>query len=317
MIKNLSDVELTREFVSHVVAFSMAECGAMGNPGRILILTDKQELFETNYQNEIMIKKCFKVFKVFQRCTNHLKEGSEIPKGWKYTYMGAGNHLFMMDWVDSLFFKIIDKETLESEIYIRWIEVVNQILMKIASKKNYEKLRDVRRKDLKIVPFNAKRKSVGNECIRESLSAKWDSGFQRDEKIVAIGINPSTAQDGESDVTMTRLCRFLDMYGFNNVTMLNLFESVSPDQKKINEGSKTNFNKKREILEAADTILLVWGIEGHKEVKEEAMSVLIGYADKLYCIKNPKGKYPVHPSRMPYRSEIIPMMSLGNFVHVR
>ena len=102
------------------------------------------------------------------------------------------------------------------------------------------------------------------------------------------------------------------MYGFNNVTMLNLFESVSPDQKKINERYKTDFNKKREILEIADTILLVWGVDGHKEVKKEAMSVLSEYADKLYCIKNPKGRYPVHPSRMPYRSEIIPMVSLEN-----
>lgn len=315
MITVLNDVEITREFVSHVVAFSIAESGAMGNPGSILFLTDEQKLYETNYHYEGTVKECFKVFGVFRQCTNNLLgKGNEIPKGWKYTYLGAGNHLFMMEWIDLLFYKIIDKETAESEIYLSWIDTVKQILTKLAGKIDYQKVRNAQRTDLNIVPFNAKRKDIGGNNIRESLSVQWGSGFSKEEKVVAIGINPSTAQDGESDTTMTKLCRFLDMYGFDNVTMLNLFESVSPDQSKINESTKTDFNKKREVLEKADIILLVWGVDGHMKEKREAMSVLIEYADKLYCIKNTKGRYPAHPSRMPYQSALMPMISSQDFL---
>lgn len=105
------------------------------------------------------------------------------------------------------------------------------------------------RSELKIVPYNARRKETKEKgTIRELLCAKWDSGLNRTEKIVAIGINPSTAQDGESDMTMTKLCRFLDLYGFNNVIMLNLFESVSPEQGGIVKAARTDFHEKGRFL---------------------------------------------------------------------
>lgn len=47
------------------------------------------------------------------------------------------------------------------------------------------------------------------------------------------------------------------------------------------------------------------GVDGHENRKQEAFQVLLDYKEKLYCIKNPKGSYPVHPSRMPYDSVII------------
>ena len=313
---NLNGIKITKEFVSHIVAFSIVESGAMGNPEGILFLTDEQKLYETNYCCEEKIKECFQVFRAFYQCTNYLfGKGNNIPKGWKHTYLGAGNHLFMIEWMDSLFHKIIDKDMDESEIYRRWVDIVNQILTELDSKKNYKKIRDEQRTQLNIIPFNAKRKDIGGNNIRESLSVEWDSGYSKEEKIVAIGINPSTAQNGKSDITMTKLCRFLDMYGFNNVTMLNLFESVSSNQSNINKFTKTDFKKKKEVLENADIILLVWGVDGYLQEKKEALSVLVEYADRLYCIKNPKGRYPVHPSRMPYQSVLMPIISLQNLLN--
>ena len=186
---------------------------------------------------------------------------------------------------------------------------------KRSKKKDYHKVRETQRTDLHIVPFNANRKDIiDGYSIRENLMAEWDNEHLRKEKIVAIGINPSTAHNGKSDTTMTKLCRFLDMYGFNNVTMLNLFESVSSHQNKIYESTRTDFNRKREVLESADIILLVWGLSGHVNEKKEAMTVLTEYADGLYCIRNPKGRYPVHPSRMPYKSAIMPMISIQDFI---
>ncbi len=170
------------------------------------------------------------------------------------------------------------------------------------------------RSELKVVPYNARRKETKEKgIIRELLCVEWDSGLNRTEKIVAIGINPSTAQDGESDMTMTKLCRFLDLYGFNNVTMLNLFESVSPEQSGIVKDARTNFHAKREIFDKADIILLVWGISGNRKYKKEAAAVLTDYAEKLYCIRNQNGRYPAHPSRMSYQSEMMAITSAKEF----
>ena len=174
-------------------------------------------------------------------------------------------------------------------------------------KKNYQKVQDKHRMDFEIKPFDAERKDVGNNSsIRESLSVTWKR--HRDEKILAIGINPSLAQNGKSDCTMTKLCRFLDMYGFNNVQMINLYEGVSPNPKDIPVGTETDFEQKRELFEKADIIIIVWGIEGDRKRKERekaAMKVLADYNNKLYAIMNPNGKYPVHPSVMSYESSLV------------
>lgn len=290
MTKNLYNEQITKEFASHVVAFSVAENGAMGNPGSVRFLTDEKEIYEIN--------------------DIHM----EIPAGWKRTYLGAGNHLFMPEWMDILFYKIIDRNAAESEIHATWIDAVIKILGKLSCKKCYCKERNEYRSKLEIVPNTGQRNEVENKgIIRETLCVEWNSDLNKAEKVVAIGINPSTAQEGESDTTMTKLCRFLDMYGFNNVTMLNLFESVSPDQSKILKTTRTDFNKKREIFDAADIILLVWGIDGHRKCKRETVAVLADYAEKLYYIRNQNGRYPAHPSRMSYQSEIMPIISAKDF----
>lgn len=316
MAKDLNSVQITKEFLSHIVAFSIAELGAEGNPGNIVFLTDEKELYKTSFYNINVVEDVFSKFNIINQCVDYLKnKRNETPFGWEYTELGSGNHLFMLKWLEVLFFKIVDRNALKSDIYTVWIETIMKVIDRLANKKVFFKERNNQRTNVKIVPYNAQRKNIGNNCsIRESLSAKWDSGYNRIEKIVAIGLNPSTAHDGKSDMTITKLCRFLDMYGFNNVMMLNLNESVSSKQNGMNKTSKTDFNQKKDIFDEADIILLVWGVDGYKEEKRKAMSVLSEYADKLYCIMNPKGKYPVHPSRMSYQSVLMPIKCSEDFV---
>lgn len=315
MVKHLNDNLITKEFISHIAAFSAAEGGAMGDPGSLLLLTDEKELYETNLIYDETAGSVLKKFPVIRRCIDSLGiKGGGLPAGWKYTYLGAGNHLFMLDWLDILFYKIIDRNALESEIYTLWIETAVKILDGLASKEHFEKGENGCRQNLNIVPHDAQRENIKTKgFVRKTLSAEWNSFSNRTENIVAIGINPSTAQNGKSDNTVTRLCRFLDTYGFNNVTMLNLFESVSSTQDKINESAETDFNSNRDVFDEADIILIVWGLEGYGENKLKAMSVLMDYVQKLYCIKNPNGKYPAHPSRLAYDSEIIPISGAEDF----
>ncbi|MBR1623015.1 MAG: DUF1643 domain-containing protein [Pseudobutyrivibrio sp.] len=139
------------------------------------------------------------------------------------------------------------------------------------------------------------------------LNATWDAA---DRRIVAIGINPSIATTGKSDITMTKLCRFVDMYGFNNVTMLNLFENVTTKQSDISKLTTTDFKKHLKLLDEAEIILIVWGrTKKYQKNIEDLKPVLGKYQDKLYCIarRNSSGEYiyPLHPSRVPYSADII------------
>lgn len=152
--------------------------------------------------------------------------------------------------------------------------------------------------------------------IAEDLFKKIDrNGYPNSsnlhKKVVAIGINPSTATTGKSDVTMTKLCKFLDLYGYDNVKMINLYSDVTPKLTELKR-IETDFEDERQNLEEADIILLVWGIDGYEKRKQEAFDVLLDYKEKIYCIKNPKDSYPIHPSRMLYDSEIIKVDSLAD-----
>ena len=174
--------------------------------------------------------------------------------------------------------------------------------------KSIPKILETPRTNLKIKPFNADREYTDNGMRRGLLCAEWNNSTNRKEKIVAIGINPSMAHNGKSDTTITKLCRFLDMHGFNNLIMLNLYEDVSSVQVK---GSKvaTDFGTKKGIFDEADIILIVWGFddkEDLRELKSNATKVLADYPGKLYCIMNNMGKYPAHPSRMHYNWNIVP-----------
>lgn len=148
-----------------------------------------------------------------------------------------------------------------------------------------------------------------NGDVRPFLHVSWDDDAKDRVKAVAIGINPSTAKNGKSDNTVTRLCRFLDMYGINELEMLNLYESSSPVQKNMvkNEETETDFETKRWHFDTADIILVVWGVneKTYQNQIEKAKQVLRDYKDKVYCIQRPvKGIYrkPCHPSRLSYNT---------------
>lgn len=139
---------------------------------------------------------------------------------------------------------------------------------------------------------------------RQQLTVSWDGTGNK--KAVVIGINPSKADDTRSDRTLTRTARFLNMYGVREFLMLNIFESYATKQKDIDFSSKSDFTKFRKILKEADIIFIAWGVEKkYLQEKEEILKVLKKYGNKLYCVKKEDGKYPLHPIRISYESNIV------------
>ena len=137
----------------------------------------------------------------------------------------------------------------------------------------------------------------------------WNNGKGVSRKMVVIGINPfSTGQARQAGNYLKKLTSFLNGYNgeYNDLTLMNLFSHVTPDPKDIDEKSATDFWKYRDLLEAADAILLTWGTRDYKyaEQKEAALEVLKDCEEKVYCVAY-QGKGPIHPSRMSYDSEIV------------
>lgn len=139
--------------------------------------------------------------------------------------------------------------------------------------------------------------SVFDVNQRKEIRVKLGDGLQA----VVIGINPSTAHDGKSDVTLTKICRYLDAYGVGEIVMINLFNTISAEQDGIEFEHYCDLTQYKELLENADLIVVAWGTENtYLKEKQDAFIYLLQYSSKVYCIADEKGNKPRHPSRMKY-----------------
>lgn len=307
----LTKRNLTQESFKRAVAFAASVPGAMGTPGIIEIVTD-QEVYYADYVNgDVTFDDLCRIFPVFDKCQfGDFGEKSMVPNGWDYVYLGMGNHLVLREDIAEKVFEKIDRNGYPEDIYASWRNIVIEIMER--RKRDMEKMANKPR-NLKLELTNGERQLLDGNSLRKSLEVEWEGDPKSSnlhKKVVAIGINPSTATTGQSDVTVTKLCRFLDLYGYDHVKMINLYSDVTPKQAELKR-IDTDFENERQNLEEADVILIVWGIDGYENRKQEAFRVLLDYKEKIYCIKNPKGSYPVHPSRMPYDSEIIKVDGLA------
>lgn len=155
-----------------------------------------------------------------------------------------------------------------------------------------EKIHEVNEK-LVIEPQN----SIFEGNQRKEIRVKLGDGL----RAVVIGINPSTAHDGKSDVTLTKICRYLDAYGVGEIVMINLFDTISTDQAGIDHRQYCDFTQHDDLLENADLIVVAWGTENtYLKEKQDAFGHLLQYSPKVYCIADEQGNKPRHPSRMKY-----------------
>lgn len=70
-------------------------------------------------------------------------------------------------------------------------------------------------------------------------------------KAVVIGLNPSTARAGQSDCTLTKISKVLHVFGFSQLTMLNLYiyRATSPsDLNRAISESKSSATEPRKPL---------------------------------------------------------------------
>ena len=124
---NITDENYTQYIPLDPIAFSMAEGGAMGSPGEVVIVDKNCKIYRfwlqgVEYETaKRIIPPLFET--QFGMC------GRSIPaSGWHYFYLGAGNHLLISDSIYTDFYpEALGFAHCPSMLYQRWIDLVLEI----------------------------------------------------------------------------------------------------------------------------------------------------------------------------------------------
>lgn len=115
-----------------IVAFQMAEGGAMGYPGGVFFVTSDKRAFFTSIWEQMSDDNLLKVFPPLAEVRWGLfGRGTRHPEGWHYEYLGMGNHLLVRDDLKEEFLKESDRLLRSKPDYILynlWLDAVLSIL---------------------------------------------------------------------------------------------------------------------------------------------------------------------------------------------
>lgn len=136
--------------------------------------------------------------------------------------------------------------------------------------------------------------AIFSDCrkYRYVLWRIWDEGLP---KIAFIGLNPSTANETETDPTIRRVIKFARNWGYGGVYMLNLFTYVTayPEELKKCENPSQMADEFLKIYsEYSEKIIFAWG--SFEEAKERAIRVIKMFPDGYMLLRNKDGS-PRHP----------------------
>lgn len=125
MVTELNNATFTNDILEDAVFFMFAEGGAMGEPGGILFVTESGEAYHGNYAfGDLEMDTIEAAFPVLAQCSfGMFGHGSEVPLGWEYVNLGAGNHLIVrMDYAEQ--FRAMTKKWKKPvELFQNWMGV--------------------------------------------------------------------------------------------------------------------------------------------------------------------------------------------------
>ncbi len=124
-ITKLDDNTFSKEILDGVTFFHLAECGAMGNPGGVLFLTENGKVYEANFcrgnLREETIKKAFSVLADANLFALHGEP--QMPAGWNYVRLGAGNHLIIRSDYYEKFSSLAADYRDPASLYLNWFKI--------------------------------------------------------------------------------------------------------------------------------------------------------------------------------------------------
>lgn len=136
---------------------------------------------------------------------------------------------------------------------------------------------------------------------RYALSRVWDGTLGL---VMFIGINPSTADETEDDMTVIKCIGFARRWGFGGILMGNLFSYRAPTPDVLLGGENAgktpdpvNDEHLGRMAAEAQLIVAAWGVP-----KKWWLPRITGISElgELHCIGRTKDGHPLHPSRTGY-----------------
>ena len=133
MEQTIQITSLTKENYSQYlpitpVAFSVAEGGAMGHPGRVVIIDETNNVYDF-YLHELEKEDVMKILPALYESKRAVLGIDPSTSGWNRVYLGMGNHLMVADSIYERFNES-SKSLWQSRgsLYQQWIGIVQEIL---------------------------------------------------------------------------------------------------------------------------------------------------------------------------------------------
>ena len=155
-----------------------------------------------------------------------------------------------------------------------------------------------------------------SDSDRRFRYALWRIWQPSGDKLLFIGLNPSTANDIKDDPTIRRLIGLAKSWGFGGIFAGNLFSLVTanpyalwhnPSPELPNGPNDTAIKRMRRL---STKVMVGWGNEGRNAgTRPKEVLALIG--NPVYCIKKTKVGEPIHPLYMPMASQLIKYVREG------
>ena len=120
----LTEENYTKYIPLDPIAFSMAEGGAIGSPGEVIIVDKNNDIYNFWLQG-VEHETAKRIIPVLFECEFGMRGHNRPVSGWHYFDLGAGNHLLIKDDLYNDFYPEVqgymDRPAL---LYQRWLKLV-------------------------------------------------------------------------------------------------------------------------------------------------------------------------------------------------
>ncbi len=144
-----------------------------------------------------------------------------------------------------------------------------------------------------------------------------DEGARFRETVLFIMLNPSTASEEENDPTIEKLMKYGRRWGYDILTVCNLFAYRETDSRKLRSlasatdlvGPDNDTHLWAHVL-SANRVVCAWGKEGiiqnrGAKVATRLAETAASRGQKLWCFKKNLDNTPIHPLYQPDAAELI------------
>ena len=126
-------ITLTEEnYAQHIplnpIAFSMADGGAMGSPGEVIIVDKESNIYRFWLQG-VEYETAKRIIPTLFECEFGMRGHNRAASGWHYFDLGAGNHLLIKDDIYNEFYpEVQGYMNRPALLYQRWLKLVLAIM---------------------------------------------------------------------------------------------------------------------------------------------------------------------------------------------